>query len=108
MSRQPLEHAPGRGAVAITDAVQRFSDGRFDGAGADVVDAMPARGQPENRAAAIPRVVQPQQQPLRDEPLQHAGKGAGMNVKHRGQVARRQPGKEAHDPKDEPLGPRHA
>jgi len=106
--REPLQHAAGRDAVAITDSVERFPDGRFNRAAADVVDAMSACAQPENRPAAIPGVVHPQQQPLRDEPPQDAGEGTGMDVKHRGQVARRQPGKQAHDPKDEALGPGYA
>ena len=105
VSCEPLENATCRGAVAVTDPVERFGDGGLDRTTPDVVDAMPTSGQPEDRSAPIRRVLHPQQQPLRDQPLQHAGERAGMHVKDRSQVPRRESGEETDDPKDEALRP---
>jgi hypothetical protein len=64
--------------------------------------------QTQHGAATVARIVHTLQQALRDEPLQHAGQRAWVQVHGGRQVSRGDPGEEPDDAQHEPLRTRDA
>ena len=79
----------------------------LDRALTDRVHAGPACGEAEHGPPAIGRILGPRQQPLRHQPLEHAGQRARMDVHHARQVSRRQAREQPDDAKHEPLRAGH-
>ncbi len=103
--RQPFKDAPCGGAIARGDAVKGLSDGSLDRSVRRGVDPRAAGGEPQHRAPSIARIVDPAEEPLRDQPLQHARERAGMHVQDGGEVSCRHTRKETDDAEHEPLRP---
>ena len=107
MVSQTPKH-PDRGlTIMVADILERPRNGGLHSPELLPVRTFSSSRQPKDRTPPIARMIGAEHRPLLHQPLQHTGQRAGVYMKNRGELSRRQPWEQANHAQYESLWPGH-